>query len=439
MTVMGSDAALWHQRLGHMSKKGLEVMLKRDQLPGLQSANLEFCEHCLYGKQKQVSFLKDGHNLKEKPLELVHLDIFGPVEVSSLGGAKNLVTFLDDCTRKVWIYLMANKSEGFSKFKVFKALVENQRDHKIKCLKSDNGGEFCSLEFNNFCADNSICRVKVVPYTPQENGAAERLNRTIMEKARCMLSNAVLEKEFWVEACNTAVYLINRSPSRLNFGISEEEWQGRRISYSHLKVFGCQAFAHVPQEKRSKLDPKSEPCIFVGYGEDQFGFRLWSLTDKKTIRSRDVVFNEKTFPALHSKEMSEKEFVPISAQRNVGVNPQTVPNTISYSPTSVLFPNLSSSFPPGNTGHDDSFSQEFFDISSQDRNLSLHHDQDCESVSNQRSHNTEHRPQIEYVHTYAQGNHMNVQGEHIEPQDINVEGVQSNLHVVEGNLQDVNA
>lgn len=269
MTVMGSDAALWHQILGHMSKKGLEVLLKRDQLPGLQSANLEFCERCLYGKQKRVNFLKDGHNLKEKPLELVHSDVFGPVEVSSLGGAKFFVTFLDDYTRKVWIYLMANKSEVFSKFKVFKALFENQRSHKIKCLKIDNGGEFCSLEFDNFCADNGIRRVKVVPYTPQENGAVERLNRTIMEKVQCMLSNAGLEKEFWAEACNTIVYLINRSPSsRLNFRIPEEEWQGRRISYSHLKVFGCQAFAHVPKEKRSKLDPKSEPCIFIGYGED---------------------------------------------------------------------------------------------------------------------------------------------------------------------------
>lgn len=208
MTVVSSDVALWHQRLGHMSKKGLEIMLKMDQLPGLQLANLEFCEHCLYGKQKRVSFLKDGHDMKAKPLELVHLDVFGPTEVSSLGGAKYFVTFLD-CTRKVWIYMMANKSEVFSKFKVFKALVENKRGHKIKCLKTDNGGEFCLLEFDNYCADNGIRRVKVVPYNPQENRAAERLNRTILEKARCMLSNAGLGKEFWAEACNTTVYLIN--------------------------------------------------------------------------------------------------------------------------------------------------------------------------------------------------------------------------------------
>lgn len=90
----------------------------------------------------------------------------------------------------------------------------------------------------------------------------------------------------------------------------EEEWQGRRISYSHLKVFGCQGFALVPKEKRSKLDPKSEPCIFIGYGEDQFGFKLWSLIEKKIIRSRDVVFNEKVFP--HSKdETPNRDFIPL--------------------------------------------------------------------------------------------------------------------------------
>ena len=101
-----------------------------------------------------------------------------------------------------------------------------------------------------------------------------------------MQSNAGLGKEFWAEACNTAVYLINRSPSsRLDFGIPEEEWLGRRISYSHLPVYGCQAFVHVPKEKRSKLDSKSQECIFLAYGEDQYGFRLWDPVAKKIVRS----------------------------------------------------------------------------------------------------------------------------------------------------------
>ena len=139
----------------------------------------------------------------------------------------------------------------------------------------DNGEDFFSLEFDSFCVDNGIRRIKIVPFTLQENGVAERMNKTILEKSRCMLSNASLGKEFWAEACNTMVYLINRSPSsQLDFGISEEEWLGNKISYSHIWVFGCEAYVHVPKEKRKKLDPKSQKNIFVVYGEDYFSFKI---------------------------------------------------------------------------------------------------------------------------------------------------------------------
>ena len=156
MTIADSNAALWHQRLGHMRKKGLEVMLNCDQLLGLQLADLEFCEHFLHGKQKCVIFLKHGHDKKTTPLELVPSNVFSLTEVTSHGGENLFVSFLDDCTRKVWVYMMSRKSEVFSKFKIFKALVENQSRHKIKCLKLDNGGEFCSLEFDKFCVDQGI-------------------------------------------------------------------------------------------------------------------------------------------------------------------------------------------------------------------------------------------------------------------------------------------
>ena len=173
------------------------------------------------------------------------------------------------------------------------------------------------------------------------------MNRTILEKARCMLSNVGLVKEFWAEACNTAVYLINRSPSSwLDFGIPEEEWMGKKISYSHIQVFGCEAYVHVPKEKRKKLDPKSQKGIFLGYGEDQFGFRIWDPVGKKIIRSRDVVFNEKVFPTLHKEENMICEYAPFFIFDN-NCNVDRDQNTISpsiLSPTSVLAPTpLSSS------------------------------------------------------------------------------------------------
>ena len=126
---------------------------------------------------------------------------------------------------------------------------------------------------------------------PYNKIVAERMNHTIVEKIRCMLRMANLPKSLWGEVVVTACYLINRSSSvPLNFDIPERVWTGKDVSYSHLKVFGCKAFVHVPKEQRSKLDSKSTPCIFVGYGDAEFGNKLWDPKEKKMIRSRDVFF-----------------------------------------------------------------------------------------------------------------------------------------------------
>ena len=124
-----------------------------------------------------------------------------------------MLTFIDDFSRKVWVFFLKNKSDVFGRFKKSKTLVENQTGKKIKRLKTDNGLEFCSGEFNEFCEQHGIARHRKVAKTPQQNGVAERMNRTLLERAMCMLSNAGLGKEFWAEAVNTASYLINMSPS----------------------------------------------------------------------------------------------------------------------------------------------------------------------------------------------------------------------------------
>ena len=114
-----------------------------------------------------------------------------------------------------------------------------------------------------------------------------------MEKVWCMLKLAKLPKSFWGEVVNTTIYLINRSPSvTLDFDIPQRVWTGKDVPYSHLKVFGCKAFMHVPKEQRSKLDDKATPCIFIKYGDEEFNYRLWDLEKQKTVGSRDVVFHE---------------------------------------------------------------------------------------------------------------------------------------------------
>ena len=172
-------------------------------------------------------------------------------------------------------------------------MVEREKGKPLKCLHSDNGDEYTSNEFKSYCSKKDIRHEKTVLGTPQQNGVAKRMNRTIAKKIRCILRMTNLPKSFWGEAVLTACYLIYRSPYvLLDFDIPKRVWIGKDVFYSYLKVFGCKAFVHVPKEQRSKLNSKSTPCIFVGYGDAKFGYKLWDSKEKKMIRSRDVVFHE---------------------------------------------------------------------------------------------------------------------------------------------------
>ena len=310
------DATTWHRRLGHMSEKGMKAMITNEKLPGLKQLDLEFCEDCVYGKQKKVSFSKNIQKHKRKRLELVHTDVWGPAKENSFGGSLYFVTFIDDASRKLWVYFLKQKSDVFDVFKKWRATAENETGLKLKCLRSDNGGEYCSDEFEKYCAMNGIKRQKTVPRNPQQNGVAERMNRTITERARCMRIHAGLPKQFWADAVSTAAYLINRGPSVvLNCGLPQEAWTGKKVNLSHLRIFGCVSYVHIEAENRSKLDPKSKKCIFIGYGINDFGYRFWDIENRKVIRSRDVVFNEnvmyKDMMKEQDKSSKSKEFAEL--------------------------------------------------------------------------------------------------------------------------------
>ncbi|KAE8727985.1 hypothetical protein F3Y22_tig00004899pilonHSYRG00012 [Hibiscus syriacus] len=252
---------LWHLRFGHLNFGGLELLSKKEMVKGLPCINHpdQLCEGCLVGKQFRKSFPKESETRAKKPLELIHTD----------------------------------KSEVFEVFKKFKAAVERESGRKIKSMRSDRGGEFTSREFQEFCEANGIRRPMTVPRSPQQNGVAERKNRTILDMARSMLKSKKLPKEFWAEAVSCAVYLSNRSPTRSVWGKTPQEaWSGRKPGISHLRTFGSIAHVHVPDERRTKLDDKSESFIFIGYDANSKGYKLYNPDNKKFVISRDVVFNE---------------------------------------------------------------------------------------------------------------------------------------------------
>ncbi|KAJ8504994.1 hypothetical protein OPV22_005880 [Ensete ventricosum] len=216
-------------------------------------------------------------------LDCVYTDVCGPlrtktpggsVNVPSISGALYFITFIDDFFRKVWAYALKTKDQVINVFKEFHARVERETKRQLKYIRSDNDGEYIRL-FNNYCRSHDIQHELTVSDMPQHNIIAERMNRTITEKIRCMLSQAKLPKRFWDEALRTAVDVINLSPcTALDGDVVEHVWSGKDVSYRHLRVFGCRAFTYVSNNERSKLDGKTKECIFVGYSHDQFSYRL---------------------------------------------------------------------------------------------------------------------------------------------------------------------
>jgi transposase InsO family protein len=164
------------------------------------------CNGCAQGKNIKNPFPKS--NSKEKGvLDLIHSDVCGPITSNSISGYVYYVSFIDDYSHKTWLYFLKSKDEVFGKFKEFKALIENLSERNIKTLGSDNGGEYTSKEFVNFCKYVEIKRDLTTPYNPQQNGVAKRKIKTIMEVVKTMIHDKYLPMHLWAEAARTTFYV----------------------------------------------------------------------------------------------------------------------------------------------------------------------------------------------------------------------------------------
>ena len=223
----------------------------------------------------------------------MHADICGPIKPISNGKKRYLITFIDDFSRKTWVYFLMEKSEAFAVFMSFKIHVEKETNSFIRMLRTDRGGEFTSQEFINFCDVNGIRRQLTVAYTPQQNGVAKWKNRTIMNMVRSMISKKQLPKTFWPEVVNWTVHVLNRSPAMaVKNKTPEEAWSGVKPSVEHFRLFGCISHVHVLDSKRTKLDDKSLSCVLLGVSEESKAYRLYDPVSQRIIISRDVVFEE---------------------------------------------------------------------------------------------------------------------------------------------------
>nr|DAD19628.1 TPA_asm: hypothetical protein HUJ06_021091 [Nelumbo nucifera] len=275
---------LWHRRYGHLSHKGLNTLQTKNMVRGLP--HLPFttvvCTNCLNGKQHRNSIPKKSAWRATQKLQLIHADICGPVALTSNCKKKYVLCFIDDFSRKTWVYFLVEKSEALNSFKCFKKLVEKETGMYIKCLRTDRGGEFNSEEFNEFCRQCGIKRQLTNAYTPQQNGVAERKNRTVMNMVRSMLLEKKIPNTFWPEAVNWAIYVLNRSPTVAVKNITPEEaWSGVKPTVEHFSL-----------RVRTKLENKNSRCVLLGVSEESKGYRLYDPVAKRVVTSRDVVFEE---------------------------------------------------------------------------------------------------------------------------------------------------
>lgn len=172
-------------------------------------------------------------------------------------------------------------------------MVEKEAGLPIKCLRTDRGGEFNSSEFDEFLKESGIKRQLTAAYSPQQNGIAERKNRTVLNMVRSMLSEKEMPRMFWPEAVKWTTFVLNRCPTvAVQDMTPQEAWSGEKPSVDFFRVFGCMAYAHVPKAKRTKLEDRSTACVLLGVSEESKAYRLYDPVTKRIVISRDVVFEE---------------------------------------------------------------------------------------------------------------------------------------------------
>ena len=300
------DMDVWHARLCHIGVDRMKRLAKEGLLGSLARIDLNTCESCLAGKAIRKPFGKATR--AEYPLQLIHSDICGPMNVRARHGASYFITFTDDYTRFGHVYLISHKSEALECFRRYVTLVENQLDKTIKCLRTDRGGEYLSEQFKELCDEKGIVRQLTTPYTPQQNGVSERRNRTLLEMVRSMMAQANLPVSYWGDALLTAAYVLNLVPSKSVTSTPYELWTGRKHVLAHLKPWGSVAFVRDISHPHGKLGPRGKKCIFIRYSEHSKGYVLiGEQTDGSVteIESRDVTFLENEFP---KKGEIDKEF-----------------------------------------------------------------------------------------------------------------------------------
>ncbi|GFT27201.1 retrovirus-related Pol polyprotein from transposon TNT 1-94 [Trichonephila clavipes] len=286
---------IWHQRFCHVNNDYLVKTSKNDSVKGLPRLNdngKTRCIPCKLAKSKRVSFKKMEAVRSKRPLELLHMDLCGPMPTESQGGNKYFLSIIDDYSRKVTVFPIRNKSDVFHTFIRFQKRAERFLSKKVIAVRTDGGLEFCNKDMDNFLTELGIKHEVTNSYTPEMNGVAERFNLTALDGIKTLLKSSEVPHKFWGEALLCFTYAWNRICHKDSNKTPFEKYSGRKPSVLHLKPFGCLAYAGVPKQIRKKFDMRAKIGIMMGYAQRTKGYRIWLIDENKLVETINVRFDE---------------------------------------------------------------------------------------------------------------------------------------------------
>ncbi|GJT55588.1 putative ribonuclease H-like domain-containing protein, partial [Tanacetum coccineum] len=286
----------WHRRLGHVNFKNLNKLVKGNLVRGLPSKifqNDHTCVACQKGKQHKASCKAKIVSSISQPLQLLHMDLFGPTSVRSINHKTYCLVITDDFSRFSWVFFLRTKDETSGILKDFIRQIENQLNQKVKTIRCDNGTEFKNRDIIEFCGSKGIKREYSNARTPQQNGVAERKNRTLIEAARTMLADSFLPNTFWAEAVSTACYVLNRVlVTKPQNKTPYELITGKIPIISYIRPFGCHVTILNTIDHLGKFEGKSDEGFLVGYSLNSKAFRVYNLETKRVEENLHIIFLE---------------------------------------------------------------------------------------------------------------------------------------------------
>ncbi|KAJ0726006.1 putative RNA-directed DNA polymerase [Helianthus annuus] len=337
---------LWHARLGHVSYDIISVLNKFGVL--IVTSLLPkptICISCQLAKGQRLPF---DNNLKRAcyPLDLVHCDLWGPAPIISKDGYRYYVVFIDDYSRFTWFYPLKTKTGFYTVLPVFIKLVQTQFSRKIKIFQSDGGTEFVNHTVRKIFEENGTFHRYSCPYTPQQNGRAERKHRHIVETGLAMLFNSRVPTSYWVDAFSSATFIINRLPTPILENASPFQLLFDQVpQYSNFRVYGCQVFPYLRDYAKHKLEPRSLPCVFIGYSSQHKGYRCLDPITSRVFITRQARFNESCLPFKDSSgtiDITKLEIITFlddaSQPHSSTVPPPTPPTSHFLTPNSPSLP-----------------------------------------------------------------------------------------------------